>query len=58
MDEPPWLEHVDGAVLAPAVELLPINALMRCRVDDGLQAILSPDVGNQAYVAVAHGRLP
>lgn len=58
MDEPSWLEHVDGAVLAPAVQLLPVDALMRRRVDDGLQAILSPDVRNQADVAMTHGRLP
>lgn len=57
MDQPPWLEHVDCAVLAPTIELLPVDTLVRCCVDDGLQTILSPNVRNQANVAVAHGRL-
>lgn len=57
MHQPARLEHVDGALLGPAVEDVPPDALVGGGVGDGDALLRMPLEGDQADVAVAHGAL-
>ncbi len=57
VDQPPRLHHIDGALLGPVIQLLPVGTLVRCGVGNGHQAIVGPLIRDDAHVGKAHDRL-
>ena len=57
MNKPARLQHVDGSVLRPPIQMVPIDALVGCGVGNGDSVGGAPFKSDQADVAVAHGAL-
>lgn len=57
MNEPAGLQHIDGSLLGPVIQSLPIDALMCCGVGDRDPVTRAPLEGDEPDVAVTHGTL-
>lgn len=58
MNQPSRFHHIYRSGFCPAIQLVPIDTLMRRRIGHRDAAFLVPFKGDEAHITVAHGRLP